>query len=133
MNGGPPCQRRSIPGVPGSGMQLSSSEGMHPYTKHRAFSRLQPPFPLYAECPEKRSVRDISPIGAFLEHANPMPAGQAVQLRIWLGKVKPVVVNATVRWTKPGRGMGVEFVDMGERDREDLGNFLAVIDRGGPQ
>jgi hypothetical protein len=60
-----------------------------------------------------------------------MPAGQAVQLRIWLGKVEPVVVNAAVRWAKPGKGMGVEFLDMDERDRRDLGNFLAIIDRGG--
>jgi hypothetical protein len=67
----PQGQGRSIPGFSGSGMQLLSSGGMNPSSGQRAFPRGQPTFPLYAEDPERRFVRETRPVGAFLEHGSP--------------------------------------------------------------
>lgn len=97
---------------------------MHPYNQKRSAPRIRPKIPLYVESPERRSVRDISLSGAFIEDKHPLPPGQRFQLRFWLGAIEPLVVDAAIRRVEEGEGMGVEFLSMTPADYDHLRAFL---------
>ncbi len=63
--------------------------------------------------------------GLFIRTANPAPVGSFVQLALKLPK-GDVRARAIVRNSKPGEGMGVEFVGMDEAAR---GRLQATITR----
>ena len=62
--------------------------------------------------------------GLFLHTSNPPPAGTVIELLFELesGEVR---ARANVRDSIPGKGMGVQFVQMGTGDRARLHQFLA--------
>ena len=63
------------------------------------------------------STKDISLGGLYMNTQSVMPEGAVLTLRIPLGE-NQVVVNAEVVYSNPGRGVGVRFQGLTEKDRE---------------
>jgi hypothetical protein len=62
------------------------------------------------------STKDISAGGLYMNTQALLPEGSVLLLRIPLGE-EQVVVNAEVIYSNPGRGVGVQFQGLTERDR----------------
>jgi hypothetical protein len=62
------------------------------------------------------STKDISLGGLYMNTQTVVPEGSLLTLRIPLGD-EQVIVNAEVVYSNPGRGLGVRFHGMTERDR----------------
>ena len=65
------------------------------------------------------STRDVGAGGLYMNTRAVLPVGAAVSLRITLGVV-PVVVDARVVYSNPGRGVGLHFVGLSESTRSML-------------
>jgi len=62
--------------------------------------------------------------GLFLETSNPLPSGTVIELLFDL-KTGEVRARAIVRDSVPGKGMGVQFMQMQPADRARLNQLLA--------
>ena len=62
------------------------------------------------------STKDISVGGLYMNTQTDLPEGAVLMLRIPLG-AEQVVVNAEVVYSNPGRGVGVRFQGLSEKDR----------------
>ena len=62
------------------------------------------------------STKDISLGGLYMNTQTVVPEGSLLTLRIPLGDSQ-VVVNAEVVYSNPGRGLGVRFHGLSEKDR----------------
>ena len=63
------------------------------------------------------STKDISLGGLYMNTQAALPEGALLTLRIPLGGGQQVVVNAEVVYSNPGRGVGVRFHGLTEKDR----------------
>jgi hypothetical protein len=64
------------------------------------------------------STKDISMGGLYMNTQANLPEGAVLTLRIPLNNEQQVVVNAEVMYSNPGRGVGVRFQGLTEKDRE---------------
>ena len=64
------------------------------------------------------STKDISLGGLYMNTQTIIPEGAVLTLRIPFGDDKQVVVNGEVMYSNPGRGVGVRFQGLTEKDRE---------------
>ena len=64
------------------------------------------------------STKDISLGGLYMNTQAYLPEGALLTLRIPFGDDKQVVVNGEVMYSNPGRGVGVRFQGLTEKDRE---------------
>ena len=64
------------------------------------------------------STKDISIGGLYMNTQAELPEGALLTLRIPLGQERQVIVNAEVVYSNPGRGVGVRFHGLTEKDRE---------------
>ncbi len=73
------------------------------------------------------STQDISPGGLYMNTQEELPEGGLLTLRLPFAE-GDVVVNAEVVYSNPGRGVGVRFQGLTEKDR-------ALVERalGGPE
>ena len=62
------------------------------------------------------STKDISVGGLYMNTQTVLPEGSVLMLRIPFGE-EQVVVNAEVVYSNPGRGVGVQFQGLSEKDR----------------
>ena len=62
------------------------------------------------------STKDISIGGLYMNTQTSIPEGALLTLRIPLGR-EQVVVNGEVVYSNPGRGVGVRFQGLTEKDR----------------
>ena len=62
--------------------------------------------------------------GAFLEVDKDYPAGTFLQVRFTLPPVGKIACGAIVRNGLEGKGVGVEFLDVGPHDRERITAFV---------
>ncbi len=93
----------------------------------RTHPRIRPKQAVRVEYPDfVPRVRNLSISGAVLEDSRTLPRGRIVPLRLWLGYKEPITMKAMVRRVEEGRGMGVEFLSMGEGDRKRLREFVGV-------
>lgn len=69
-------------------------------------------------------LADLSVEGAFVDTRSVLPAGAVTRLRFTLGS-KDVGVNAEVRYSMPGMGMGLRFLNLAPEDRKAIEEFLA--------
>lgn len=71
-------------------------------------------------------MTSLSPTGAFLELATDYPIGCALHLCFRLPPhFTTIGCSAVVRSGRWGRGVGVEFVDLAQPDREHIRTFVA--------
>ena len=70
---------------------------------------------------------DISSGGMMIFTANPIPEGETVQLTFALpGAEQPLRIQAVVRHVVEGKGMGLQFDSLSEKDRAAIRAFLAT-------
>ncbi len=91
----------------------------------------------YGDEPEIRLASDVSPFGMWIETPMPFHPGAeiVVAFRPPRGEGREVLVFATVTRIVSGRkrsdrgplGMGVEFSDLGTRDRDEMTRWLADV------
>jgi len=70
--------------------------------------------------------------GLFLHTPCPLPLGTGIELLFDL-KTGEVRARAIVRDCRPGKGMGVQFVQMQPSDRARLSQFLSQYASGQPE
>jgi hypothetical protein len=76
-------------------------------------------------------IRNISTSGVFIETAHGFSPSNIVNLRFSLGGSKELVnCSAIVRNVQPGRGFGVEFLDLSTEARGFIAMFVTGL--GGP-
>ena len=71
-------------------------------------------------------IRDLSPLGCFIETAAPLPTHSEVNLRFRIPvelEYVPIVARAVVRRIEAG-GMAVEFIDLDASYREIIEQFV---------
>jgi hypothetical protein len=64
------------------------------------------------------STKDIGLGGLYMNTKADLPEGALLTLRIPFANEQQVVVNAEVVYSNPGRGVGVRFQGLSEKDRE---------------
>ena len=72
------------------------------------------------------STKDISVGGLYMNTQTVVPEGSLLTLRIPLGE-EQVVVNAEVVYSNPGRGLGVRFHGLTDKDRELMEQKLPTL------
>lgn len=72
------------------------------------------------------STKDISLGGLYMNTQTVVPEGSLLTLRIPLGD-EQVVVNAEVVYSNPGRGLGVRFHGLTEKDRSLMERSLPTL------
>ena len=85
-------------------------------------------YPLDQTIPIRSRTSDLSLGGCFLEMPNPLPAGSQIKLALWVKEFK-IWVNGQVVTSTPGFGIGVKFIEIAERDRDLLKQFLESMVR----
>jgi PilZ domain len=86
---------------------------------------------------------DIGLAGAFVEHAEPLPVDQALEIHFpWPGSEIPFSARCRVAWWHPEGGplsskslppgVGLQFVEMSEADRDRLRTLLVDFYRETP-
>ena len=71
-------------------------------------------------------IRDLSPLGCFIETASPLPVDAEVTLHFRIPlelEYAPIVARGMVRRSEPN-GMAVEFIDLDTSYRDLLEQFL---------
>jgi Tfp pilus assembly protein PilZ len=77
-------------------------------------------------------VTDLGEGGAFLDTATPQPAGTLLQFRLELpDDPEPIEGTAQVAWQQPMLGMGIEFLELEEKQKEQLRFFVGSVFFGG--
>ena len=71
------------------------------------------------------STKDISVGGLYMNTQAELPEGAALTLRIPIDGER-IVVSAEVVYSNPGRGVGVRFHDLSEKDRGLIERLLAT-------
>jgi len=78
------------------------------------------------------NLSNVSRGGCLVEAASVIPAGDSVEIGLWVanGKiwVKGLVLTGTITRTSPGNGVRVKFSDMDPAEREHLREFLKFVE-----
>ena len=69
---------------------------------------------------------DLSTGGCFVEMPMPLPRGTRLKLGLWLNQTK-LTLNGKVVNSRPGFGVGIQFLDLPAHDAEYLRQFLKSI------
>ncbi len=78
-------------------------------------------------------VGDLSSTGVFVQSSNPRDPGTRLKIKVHLRgrRQRPFYAEVEVRWRRgygglpgPPSGMGLEFVDLGRRERRELSRLL---------
>ena len=83
----------------------------------------------------ERATYNISPDGAFIRGLSPLELHEVVDMTI-SGPDHPITVKAKVVWSSSQvppkedmpRGVGVEFINISDEDREIISSFVAGLD-----
>jgi hypothetical protein len=86
-------------------------------------------FPVDVELDDllRATISNLSADGAFIDSRMVLSAGAIVQLRFNVHG-REIVTAAEVRYSSPGIGMGVRFVDLDPASRAELAQLLATDD-----
>lgn len=71
---------------------------------------------------------DISPKGMFIHIPHAFPEGAVMKLEFWLSRSgRQIKSRAEVRYCLPGVGIGVEFIDITDDDRNAIESEIAEL------
>jgi hypothetical protein len=73
--------------------------------------------------PIRARTADLSIGGCFIEMPNPLPKGTQIKIAIWVKDTK-LWANGRVVTSTPGFGIGVQFIEISEQDKNQLQEFL---------
>jgi hypothetical protein len=74
------------------------------------------------------STRDISTVGLYLNTEAALPEGVRLALRIPFGN-RQFMVNATIVYSNPGRGVGVRFDRLSEEARAAIERIVGLYSK----
>lgn len=74
-------------------------------------------------------LTDVSPGGCYVESYAPFPAKTALQMTLEVREVR-VALEGIVKVVYPGLGMGIEFTEITEEDRQELERLNVNPDGG---
>ena len=119
------CTEAEETSTPGAGYAYRRSKA--------AECRREPRYPFTAavEAADPRSegqlearTSDISANGCYVDAMNPFPTGCCIRIRL-IHEGQYLESSAQVRYSEPGGGMGVQFMDLEPGQREILNGWLA--------
>ena len=88
-----------------------------------------------SDCPPIQAfVGDLSETGMYIDVDQSLPIGKSVEFSLSLPDDKadaPIEGSAVVIWSAP-TGMGVEFTELSDADRERIHFFVAAVHFGQP-
>jgi len=75
-----------------------------------------------AECFEMDRITSFSAGGCFLQTARPAGRGEEVFVKFWVPQER--TLRCAVRYQMEGIGLGLEFTDLSEGERQVLGGLV---------
>ena len=85
---------------------------------------------IYEGRSEKIEVRapDISPKGMFIHIPHPFPEGAVIKVEFWLSRSGfHVRARGEVRYSLPGVGIGIEFIDINEDAKQAIESEISDL------
>jgi hypothetical protein len=107
----------------------SSTRNRRMYPRHKVHFSVELGFEDARRTHMHTNATDIGGRGCYIETLLPLPLGTVVDLTFWLDSEK-IHTSALVRTSDPGVGMGLEFIDLGDRVQKKLQQYLESVDRG---
>jgi hypothetical protein len=71
-------------------------------------------------------VADISLGGCFVEMSSPVKEGTQLRLALWIGE-KKIWARGKVAGVRLGSGVGIQFLEMKDEDREQLKQYVETL------
>jgi len=113
-------------GIDDFGRQSAGAERRkHPRLKSANSVELQPQG---GTAPIWGKAADLSVGGCFVEMPIPLKQGTMLKLGLWINESK-LWVNGKVVNSRPGFGIGIQFIELPQEDAERLGQFLRSMTR----
>ena len=75
----------------------------------------------------RRNVANISIGGMFITTEEPIRAGTRMVVRFELPNRHRVIAVSRVCYTRKGLGLGVEFLNLDEEDRDEIESYIASL------
>ena len=75
----------------------------------------------------RRNMANISLGGMFITTDEPIRAGTRMVVRFELPNHHRVIAVSRVCYTRKGVGLGVEFLNLDDEDREEIETFIATL------
>lgn len=112
-------------------MEVEDPPLIKPELPQRRYRRVVLVTEVECEALERKEVmvtRDVSPGGMFITARYPLPIDSylTVTFRIRLTDA-PIACRARVRYTQPGVGMGIQFLDISDEARDRLQTFVDEV------
>jgi hypothetical protein len=101
---------------------LGSDRRQHPRMRCTNSVQLHPP----GQAPIWGKAVDLSTGGCFVEMPIPLALGTKVRIGLWLNENK-LLFNGKVVNSRPGFGIGIQFIELPEEMAEQLRKFLRSI------
>jgi hypothetical protein len=102
---------------------LGSERRQHPRMKCSNSIQLHPEG---QAAPIWGKAMDLSTGGCFVEMPMPLPRGTKLRIGLWLNETKLLLTGKVVN-SRPGFGVGIQFIEMLPQDGERLRQFLKSI------
>ncbi|MCI0486849.1 MAG: PilZ domain-containing protein [Blastocatellia bacterium] len=75
----------------------------------------------------RKNMANISAGGMFISTEEPIRAGARMVVRFELPNKHRVIAVSRVCYTRKGQGLGVEFLNLDEEDREEIETYIASL------
>jgi len=75
----------------------------------------------------RKNMANISVGGLFISTEEPIKAGTRMVVRFELPNKHRVIAVSRVCYTKKGLGLGVEFLNLDDEDREEIETFISAL------
>jgi hypothetical protein len=111
------------------GLKPASGRNRRMFTRHKIHFPVDIGFEDASRTHLQTNATDIGGRGCYIETLLPLSLGTVVNLTFWLDSEK-IHTSAVVRTSDPGVGMGLEFIDLGDRIQKKLQQYLESVDRG---
>jgi uncharacterized protein (TIGR02266 family) len=79
----------------------------------------------------RKKLANISSGGLFINTDEPIRAGTRMVVRFELPNKHRVIAVSRVCYARKGRGLGVEFLNLDDEDREEINAYIAALKASG--
>jgi len=111
------------------GLQPAQGRNRRMFVRHKIHFPVEIGFEDSSRTHLHTNATDIGGRGCYIETLLPLPMGTVINVTFWLDSEK-VHASAVVRTSDPGVGMGLEFIDLGDRIQKTLQHYLETLDQG---
>ena len=75
----------------------------------------------------RRNIANISSGGMFINTEEPIRAGTRMVVRFELPNKHRVIAVSRVCYARKGRGLGVEFLNLDDEDRDEIMSYIEAL------